>query len=480
MLWALLPPLAVFAALSVLYVLQNPLETDEGFYGIAARSASEGRWVYRDFAFNQTHLFPYLHGLLLRAVGFGLFSHRALCAGYAALALLLIAAAALTPRRGFSFGLLTWTLALSPFLVARLALGQSFSLAALFLLSAGAISLLRLDPSARRWWLAVLGALAIGCKLTVAPAVAVLWGYEAFGSRSRQALLAPLFASAVVFLPVILIGPEQWWFWNVGFHLGLEGIDFRGAGAYRDHLQMAPGVLLLGLLVTVLAWRRGLQRTPAFFVVLAALGAWALQLPLPSTQGEYAILFLPLLALGTAELLTQLEPPLRFRYLLCGVPLLGLLTGLPPRDPLLRTELNQVAQRLREEVPGSQAILTPLPVVALQSGHRLVPRLEMGPFCLTSELDDLRAVRLGVHTPASLMAAVEGGPGAIVLTSQPSTWDFYWSIPSLAPVPEAARAALFARIARVGFQPVLRNGQFTLLLPDPAGKPAAPFWKPPR
>jgi len=471
-------PLAVFTALSAVYVPGNPLETDEGFYGLAARSASQGQLVYRDFPFNQTHVFPYLHGLLLHLIGFGLFTHRALCAVYAGLALALVAGAAVTARRAFAYGLLAWALALSPFFVARMALGQSFSMAALLLTLMGALSVWTPRPAPRRWWLAVLGALAIGCKLTVAPAVVVLWAYEAWSTRSRWALLAPLLVSAAVFLPVVLPAPEQWWFWNVGFHLGLEAIDFRSAEAYRDHLRMAPGVLLLGLAMIAMAWRRGLRSTPAFAAVIAALGAWILQLPLRSTQGEYAILFLPLLALGTAELLTQLQPQ-GMQRMVGALALLGVLTGLPPRDLTLRPELEQTAGLLRTEVPLTAPLLTPLPVVALQSGHPVLPGLEMCPFCVTTELEAGRAAELGLHTPRSLIEAVKAGtPGAIAFTGEPSTWDFYWSIPSLNPVPEKERAALFAAIAGARFHPALRNAQFSVWLKDPARRRSPPFWAP--
>jgi len=122
-------------------------------------------------------------------------------------------------------------------------------------------------------------------------------------------------------------------------------------------------------------------------------------------------------------------------------------------------------------------LATPLPVVALESGHRVLDGLEQGPFCITAELPEDLARRLHVQTPDSLIAALESGAvGAVVLTSQPSSWDFYWSIPSLAPLPEEDRLGSSRAIAAARFHPSLHNAELTVLLPGAAA--AEPWWRP--
>jgi len=296
------------------------------------------------------------------------------------------------------------------------------------------------------------------------------------------AVLAPAASMAILFGPVIAADPGAWWFWNVGYHLGMKAIDYRALAAYRDHLAMAPAVVALALAAIAFARRAGGRDgapgiSPAAAVLGAALVGWGFQLPLRSTQGHYAVIFLPAVALGAAELLAHRAPSLRTRVVLCAAPLLVLLFPFPRVDRKLGAELNAAAALLRDRVPMDRPLLTPLPVIALQSGHPVLPGLESGPFCITSDLDAARAQRLHIPTPQSLHKAVEEGiPGAVVLTTQPSTWDFYWSVPSLNPVPASARAGLFRAISEAGFHPVLRNGEFTVMLPDRTAPPSPPFW----
>lgn len=465
-----LVPVVLFVPVAARYVLQNPLETDEGFYAAAARAAVSGLVPYRDFPFNQTHVYPYLHGALIWVGGFGLLIHRAVSALYVLGGIVVIA-------RGRTFGHVFAATALvaSAHFVARSVLGQSFPMAALFLLLA-AVAFLK----GRVWALALFGALAIGAKLTVLPAVAILWGVQFWRDRRPLSAAAPVAALVLLFAPVVLADPKAWWFWNVGYHLGLEAIDFRSASAYRDHLVMAPAVLaltLVALWVSMQSEDRARLRS-AYAVVAAGAFAWIIQLPLRSTQGEYAVLFLPVAALGAAELLRGVAWRPRQRVLVMLALITSLFPDPPERDPRVHEELRAASDALRASVPPSQQVLTPVPIVALQSGHPLVRGCEMGPFNVTEELSEERAARLHLLTPARLVALSEDPMvGAVVLTGQPSTWDFYWSVPSLREVSAAARATYFGAIAEEAFHPVLKNRDFTVLVRQPEKGLGPPFWQ---
>jgi len=49
---------------------------DESYYTFAARSVWEGRVPYRDFAYTQMPFVPYINGLVMTIIGFGLDNHR--------------------------------------------------------------------------------------------------------------------------------------------------------------------------------------------------------------------------------------------------------------------------------------------------------------------------------------------------------------------------------------------------------------------
>lgn len=200
--YGFLVPLLVLVLVAARYVFQNPLETDEGFYAAAARAAVSGLIPYRDFPFNQTHVYPYLHGALMKVTGFGLVPHRALSALY-----LLGTVAVVVRGRTFGHLMAATALVASAHFVSRSVLGQSFPMAALLLVLASAAFLAR-----RTWALGILGTLALGAKLTVLPAVGILWAVHAWRDRRWPSFAAPAVALLVVFAPVVIADPAGWWF----------------------------------------------------------------------------------------------------------------------------------------------------------------------------------------------------------------------------------------------------------------------------
>lgn len=446
--------MAAFVALAARYVRIGALGPDEGFYGMAARLAMRGLLPYRDYAYAQAHGFPYLHGALAEVAGFGLMPQRILCAAYAGAAVLALGVAAQSGRRAFGLGLAAWALATSPGWVGKATLVQPCSMSGLFLMGAGAAALWMEAGRRRSWAIAGLGALAVACKLIVLPAALVLWGYEL---RRTRSWVAPVVAMAALFVPFIAAAPGAWWFWNLGYHLALRGVDFRAWENYRDHLALAPSVLL----VAAVAMRRG---GPARVVLLAGLLGWVAQLPLQETHSDNAVPLVPLIALAAGELVAEWNPGLRAGGALVACLLAPFAFRPPPVDPLLFHDLDEAAQVLRREVPPGRPLLTPLPVVALESGHDVLRGMEMGPFCVTSELPDARAWALHLWTLPALEQQLPS-VGAVVLTAQASTWDFYWSVPSLRPTPPEQRSAFFGAMRDAGYRKVLQNNQVAIFVP---------------
>ncbi|HYV44792.1 MAG TPA: hypothetical protein VFA20_08025 [Myxococcaceae bacterium] len=469
---ALVAPVAAFAALAARYVRVGALGPDEGFYGMAARLAMRGLVPYRDFAYAQAHGFPYLHGALAEVAGFGLMPQRILCAAYAGAAVVALGAAAqlgrridgadlrqrragVAPgdalpsgRRAFGLGLAAWAMATSPAWIAKASLVQPCSMSGLFLMGAGAAALWMPEGRRRPWAIAALGGLAVACKLIVLPAALVLWGYE---FRRTRSWVAPVAVVAALFVPFIAAAPGPWWFWNLGYHFALEGVDFRAWESYRDHLALAPSVL-----VVAAAAMRG--RGPARVVLAAGVLAWVAQLPLRETHSDNAVPLVPLIALAAGELVAEWNPGLRARGALVAGLLVSFAFRPPPVDPLLFHDLDEAAEVLRKE---ARPLLTPLPVVALESGRDVLPGLEMGPFCVTSELPEERARALHLWTLPALERELPAA-GAVVLTPQASTWDFFWSVPSLRPTPPEQRSSFFGAMRDAGYRKVLQNSQVAI------------------
>ena len=73
------------------HVLYSGMNSDEGFYAVAARSVWQGDVPYRDFGHTQMPLLPYINGLMMQLTGFGLFEQRAINGLWGALTLALAA-----------------------------------------------------------------------------------------------------------------------------------------------------------------------------------------------------------------------------------------------------------------------------------------------------------------------------------------------------------------------------------------------------
>lgn len=338
----------LLTALLAWLVIYRAVNLDEGWYLGAAQSVSAGRLLYRDFAYTQTPLLPYVYGL---ALGVGRVLHVGpLIAGRALTLLCALAALYLTGRTARRLAgpwaeIVTLLLfAASLYAVAFYAYTATYALAALFIAVAVALAAPPglesrhqpvIDPTRaptepaeaaipssviaeqRRTIAAVVClCLAVGVRLSAVAALPPFVLYLAWRSRDRsRTLLAVALAAAVtlaaLFAPFVLAAGPQAVFYNIfGFHTDRMLPEWQltvTRNALRETAVAFPLLLLTTAAAALLLSRGSGEDDPVFasraahgFMVTTLVMSAALALVhlIPRTAaGYYNVLQAPLLAL---------------------------------------------------------------------------------------------------------------------------------------------------------------------------------------
>jgi len=349
-------------------------------------------------------------------------------------------------------------------------MGKAYAAAGLFLTLCAVLSCTDWPYPLKALGCAVTGVFSIGARLTLAPAVGVLWVGLVLRANSRRegAVAAATIAgtSALAFLPFYLTDAENFMFWNLYYHLATT-FDRRGWDAFREFVSLAPAVLCVS--AGVLAWGAAnlpkLRRSHPELLLAAVVGI-VTQTVLKSSYGENATPFIPLAALGSVVMLARCNwsRPSWIKTCLALSPLLVLTCPLPPTQSRLSAAITQAAKLVRFHASPQSRVLTPLSIVALEADRRVAPRLEMGMFSLTTEMTEDEARRRHLVTPETLCRMVECGDAeVVVLDSLPtSQWNFHWTVPSLRPV-EQRRMTPFYQCLRENYRPVFKNELFIVM-----------------
>jgi len=438
----LLLVLTVYSLLAGYYRHTGMMAPDESFYTVAAREVWEGRLPYRDFAYTQTPLLPYLSGLALGAIGFGMDNHRLINAVWGGLGLVVLMLGVWRRLGRFEPALATgFVLAASPRWVSLQALGVWCGPTGA-LLNISVVALIWPGPLWRRVIVfAVAATSAIACRLSCAPMVAVLAVpllIEA-GSPRRALKVLGLFlgVGSVIFLPFVLAAPSNFFFDVWQFHL-LSGIERNFQAQAMQWWNVAPAailVLLAGLfgLPKLIKQRRWAEGS---LLMAGLVGVTTPMIP-QSAWGVYIAAGVPLAAAGgiVAFWTAGVAGGNPTRHIVWALPLLSFFLMLPFEiTEGAATESEEVGAFIRNEVEEGP-LLTPLGIVAVEADRPLIPGTEMGAFSAMHPGDVDLARSLGMTTMAELTRSVlDQEPAAIVKAIDPGpwiVWNFRWAMPSL-------------------------------------------------
>jgi hypothetical protein len=413
----------VLAAVSIWWA---PLNQDEGWYLMAAERVAQGALPYRDFFFTQPPVFPWVYQLARPLVAWqGLAGARGFTLLLSAGTLITLWTALRTrlPKHLVPLAslLLVCLMGLNPGLLQYSATVKSYALAS-FCLSLSLLFFLRSTSSTPILYglSGILMALAIGTRLSLLPFALVFLIHLL---RKKEGLC--LYAAGggitglILFLPPLLLSPEELWFGLWTFHHGREvdgPILLRIAFLLRWFRSAFPTLLLTGLLTA--KWQQLLPVSRA--ILISSLGTTLIHLFAPFPYDEYQVVLLPLLcwvaATETPRFLPQKPPAFTPLAVLCAALLFA---GSSPavetwfageRDRLWwpikeRSDvstLRRTARRLAELDPNGGFLITTDTYLAIEAGRDVPPGLEMGPFSFFPDLSTARADVLHVVNPERL------------------------------------------------------------------------------
>jgi len=446
-----------------------PLNADEGFYLAVSRALGQGLLPYRDYAYTQTPLLPLLQAPLALALPASLLSIRLVSLLWLTGSLVLCFAM-LRSRLG-AVALLGAHLVLFLSLPAFgfLSMGKTYALAQLLFLAAALPLLLEWRPLAGLAWLSFFSVLSVGSRLTMAPAVLILYaGYCLLRCRGRSPLpvvgLPLLFASALLG-PFVAADPERFYFFNWGYHQ-MSTIIRHPPGFFGRVFIFAPGVWLLALCALPFALRR---LSGPGVLLLASFTGVAANVVVAGSYAEYNAPFVLGAWLGALLLLAEaVRTPFRATALVLAATLSAACARLPVLQRPLGSERTASAFLRANTAEGDEVLasMTEIPVCA---GRPLYRGLLMGKFVVTADLPPVLASQYGfLHASELLSCVAERRPAAVVL-SRYMSWNFRYSMPSLRNFGEFREDWL--RALHSGYRIAYFNDAYVVLLRRPAGAP---------
>jgi hypothetical protein len=454
--WSVLLTLAVLACAAVGFTFAHHgvPNNDEGFYAYASREVMRGRIPYRDFAYTQTPVLPYLQGAAMEVAGFGVRQQRWLNVAWSALALALVLAvwrrAGLPPWAGAVL-LLCWFLCHS--LLYYDTVGKTYALAQLLLLAAAGTLYLRVPARLKLLLLSLACVLAVGCRLTAGPAALLLWLGLGWTERPRIPVLwlvgVPLLLAVLILGPFVAADPPNALFWCLQCHL--ESILPRiRLQVMMESLRAAPAFVAAAL-IPLATQRSGFPKSGnvAGWILAAGAVGWIAGVGIPGTYSDYSVPFLPLVLLGCGCSLATASA--RATALACALLLAASVEGLWLEARTFVAgdypgAVERAADYVRRSTVPTDVVLTPMPEIALGAGRDVFPGLEMGKFGLTGEMDPRTAAARHLLTWDRLLQAVDNQEPPIIVLSRYKDANFAWSFPSMRSFTGDARRTFASRL----------------------------------
>lgn len=440
-----------------------PLNQDEGWYLMAARRVSQGQMPYRDFAFTQAPLFPYVFQFSQ-----GLIKHLGLLGGrlfnlfWAVLTWLILLKGLkyFCPgsRNAFAVLLLIVLLGLNIFQTQYLVTVKTYALAGFFL-SLSALSWLSYQQT-RRLKILTLCALALAAAaatrfslgLFFVPLGCALMGTrKKIGDKAWIAFAVAGFAGLACFFgPFILLAPEGLKFGLLDFHAARQ-VDspwlLKAGFLSRTVQSYFPALLIIFLLLfRWKSWQPGLRS------LAAGIGAVTLlHLLAPFPYDDYQAALYPVLVLMIAIEGSHQLPVAKQLQAAPLITIAGLLFAFsspqlpswfsygqdriwwqtkPQSDLQL---LQETAGKIRETKPQAKELLTTETYLAIESRLEIPRGMEMGPFSYFPDLDMEKAERLNVLNTERLLKTIRNSSAPVAAISG---YSFTIESPYITPTPQ--------------------------------------------
>lgn len=440
---AIIASLCLFAA----NLIFGNLNQDEGWYLYAAKLIASGKMPYRDFAFTQGPVMPFIYSLLYPAVEWGgLTAGRLITAALAfagTLCAAMLAGRLARPGQGRLAAVICFILALVNVYQAYFCtVVKTYSLAMLFL-TAGFLVLHHSLARRNRFLVmlsAVLLVLAAGTRTSVAVVLPVVFGLLWLERRKLDFagwlyfITGGIITALFVFGPFLLQCPYNFIYFAGRFHTFrhegtlLSTMIFKAGFASRV-LQAYFVCFALWVVALAIKWKdsacRGRQepektalRQAAALqkraLWLCAIGISIVHFFAPFPYDDYQVFVYPLFAIVISIMILDALPNHAAKYLLPVILCLCLVSAVSSpinqdwfiegrdliwwkakdRPPLIK--LRQTADKIRQFCQPGDLLLTQDPYLAVEAGCALPHGLELGQFSFFPGLTGEEAKKMNV------------------------------------------------------------------------------------
>lgn len=467
--------LLMWLLLGIGNIYWSDLNQDEGWYVYAADKIVDGHMPYRDFAFTQGPVMPYIYGLIRPAlVDTGMVGMRWFTLLLFLPTLCLAAATAHHSSPGLwrmPAGLCClMLLAINAYHSQYTCIVKTYSLCLLLL--TGGIALLARAASSETPWRGLsagfLMGLAACTRLSAGFFLAGVCIYALLHPTLRQRRtwfytgLGGAAAITVGFLPFFVTAPEQFIFCLFDYHTGREAGGLLASLVYKGgFLSRFVGDYLM-LSILTMCWLLLLVLRPGHnannvssghplpgMLLCGALFVTVVHALAPFPYDDYQVITIPAFAIAVSVGLAHLFNRQSFgrgadtnqiastwaKFIVLTV--FFACTAAAWSSPVNQAwvlreqdriwwrlkeqspmqQLQDTAAILRQQMPAGSEFLTQDLVLAVEAGLRVPPGLEMGPFSYFPSLDDHRAATLHVMNQTRLLELLQTTEAPMAATS---------------------------------------------------------------
>jgi 4-amino-4-deoxy-L-arabinose transferase-like glycosyltransferase len=401
---------------SLVYLIAGRLNSDEGWYLMAARLVAQGKVPYFDFVYTQPPLIPYLYAVPFRIYDGGIVLGRiiTMTLGILCFALTVLTARRLSGTRGavVAAGLL----GLAGNQIHQFGVVKTTAPASFFALLATYYLFADNDQNRLTPYLSILFmTLAAATRITFLPPVLIICLYYAYAywkdsdkNSSISTILFGFAAIAVVFVPFLILSPRLFFFDVILFHnINMTGVSLttildRKLTILGTYVRFFPNVTLMlvpALIYFVRNWKvakplplRDKKLVLFVIVVLVFFSQWVAGTAQWHYQSNIIPLLLILLLAAESSLYEQLQSRVAWRrFLNCFVALCILLGPMNWRKDVRMRKIDgtynlplhnvrEIGRYVREHTSPDGTILTSRTFLAVEANRNVMPGLEMSFF----------------------------------------------------------------------------------------------------
>jgi hypothetical protein len=356
-------------------------------------------------------------------------------------------------------------------------IGKTNALAGLLVLAAVLVVVSRPRIGAQIFATSLIGVIAIGCRLPVAPFFLVIWAGLLARNFSPgnlfRAIFWPVLFGLLLIAPFIAAAPHSFRFWALDIH-GESRVVRNWHLDLASMFPLSPALCTMGLLLPLGLLSRHIRISRPLDLVLLALFVALVCNVLPTgAYPEYPAPFVPSFIFILSILVTEMRASPRWHAFALGLFVLMNLTIRAPIDRAVYGETRRAADYVRQFQRESYPFVGSASIVALEAGAPVPDWLVMAPFCCTESFPESEAAERHLATPDRIARLMTDPRCEVFVMYTVPVRNFVWSMPRFVPISEGS-VARWKKILERNYSLEYGDGSYAVFIRRSVyGQPAA-------